>query len=95
MSAGTGAFDFYIRLAAYKVSGFFEKQTPWIVKEQKLNARQTQTALGRFVIFVQTVFVHIENEDLRVSHGYIVYVGHGLRLILTGLFLIAMSIMLE
>lgn len=65
------------------------------MKEQKLNARQTQTALGRFVIFVQRVFVHMENEDLRVSHGYIVYVGHGLRLILTGLFLIALSIMLE
>ena len=37
----------------------------------------------------------MENEDLRVSHGYIVYVGHGLRLILTGLFLIVTSILLE
>ena len=65
------------------------------MKGQKLKARQTQTALGRFVIFVQIVFVHMENEDLRVSQGNIVYVGHGLRLVLTGFFLIVMSIMLE
>ena len=65
------------------------------MKGQKLNARQTQTALGRFVIFVQIVFVHMENEDLRVSQGNIFYVGHGLRLVLTGFFLIVMSIMLE
>ena len=64
------------------------------MKGQKLNARQTQTALGRFVIFVQIVFVHME-KDLRVSQGNIVYVGHGLRLVLTGFFLIVMSIMLE
>lgn len=71
-----------MRLDAFKSFREFRETDPGIVKRQKLYARQTQTALGRFVIFVRIVFGYMENEDLRVSHGYTVYVGHGLRLIL-------------
>ena len=84
-----------MRLDAFKSFREFRETDHGIVKRQKLNARQTRTALGRFFIFVRIVFGHMENEDLRVSHGYIVYVGHGLRLVLTGLFLRLMSKGLE